>query len=441
MICDNDLKPGVDFRWTTERTSYALDWGLICSDENKGANLKSFYFVGAFLGLLVGTVFFDRVGRKPIGLIGIMMASISCIAVSFVNSYDAMLPLRIASGFGAFIAVSAPDLIQVELTPSKLRNLGQLLSNCLWSLGSFIAVGVSYFVRKWEHIHLVLGCIMAATTVVFFIYPESPRFHLVKGREGEARATFRKISRIFNTEGISEATELVYEDYGKGLLGQIKDFKNYPLMLKHTVILMLNWLAIAFVSYGLLFSWGKLGADIYSAIAFSTLGSMVVKITGINYFVIRWFGRKKAVIFNFAGLAGVFLLAIPCYRVRLSDTWDLHHVVMLCATFFVSGCWGSVALLTKELSPTSHRGTIYCMCSATARIGAFPGPYSTLLYNEIDARLVLAMFAGITALTAFLSFFNSDSTHKPIPSIPEDLVRLHSNTGHGTVNEVEDELK
>ena len=81
------------------------------------------------------------------------------------------------------------------------------------------------------------------------------------------------------------------------------------------------------------------------------------------------------------------------------------------------------------------------MCSATARIGAFAGPYSTLLYNEIDARLVLAMFAGITAFTAFLSFFNSDSTHKPIPSIPEDLVRLHSNTGHGTVNEVEDELK
>ena len=103
---------------------------------------------------------------------------------------------------------------------------------------------------------------MAATAVVFSIYPESPRFQLFKGREKKARATFEKISRIFKTDEISEATELVYEDYDKGYLEQIKDFKNYPLMLKHTVLLMLTWLSIAFVTYGLNFSWDKLGTEI-----------------------------------------------------------------------------------------------------------------------------------------------------------------------------------
>ena len=390
----------------------------------------------------MGTVLFDRVGRKLISLIGIMTASISCIAISFVNSYDAMLPLRIACGIGAFIAVEGPDLILMELTPSRLRNLGQLLSQCIWTFGSFVAVGISYGMKKWERIHLVLGCIMAATAVVFSIYPESPRFQLIKGREKEARATFEKISRIFKTDEISKVTELVYENYDKGYLEQIKDFKkNYPLMLKHTVLLMLTWLSIAFVTYGLIFSWGKLGADIYSAIAFASLGSLSGKITGINYSVVRCFGRKKSVAVNFAGLAAIFFLAIPCHKVRLTDSWNLDHVVMLFAPFFISGCWVSVPLLTKELSPTSHRGTIYCMCSATARIGAFAGPYSALLYNIIDDRIVLAMFGVVASLTAFLAFFNSDSTHKPIPSIPEDLVRLHSNTGQNMVQEVEDELK
>ena len=42
------------------------------------------------------------------------------------------------------------------------------------------------------------------------------------------------------TDEISKATEIVYEDYDKGYLEQIKDFKNYPLMLKHTVLLMLT---------------------------------------------------------------------------------------------------------------------------------------------------------------------------------------------------------
>ena len=100
---------------------------------------------------------------------------------------------------------------------------------------------------------------MAATAVVFSIYPESPRFHLIKGREKEARATFKKISRIFKTDEISKATELVYENYDKGYLEQIKDIKNYPLII---VPLMLACLSIAFITYGLILSWGKLGAEI-----------------------------------------------------------------------------------------------------------------------------------------------------------------------------------
>ena len=351
-----------------------------------------------------------------------------------------MLALRVFNGFGAFISVSGVDLIAVELTPSKLRNLSQLLSSSIWSLGTFISIGISYGLMKWQQIYLVLGCIMGATAITVMIFPESPRFQLVKGREEEARATFKKISKIFKTDDISKTTELIYKDYDKGYLGQLKDFKNFPLMLKHTVILMVCWVTLAFMSYGLLFSWGKLGADIYSAITISSIVSLIVKVIGINYFMIRCFGRKNAVVINFAGVAAIFFLAMACYDVRLNDTWNLDQMIMLCATFFMSGCWGSVALLTKELSPTSHRGMIWCICSATARIGAFVGPYASLLYNIIDTRIVLAIFGGISSFTAFLAFFNSDSTHKPIPSIPEDLVELHSNTGHKHLQDEEEEL-
>ena len=70
------------------------------------------------------------------------------------------------------------------------------------------------------------------------------------------------------------------------------------------------------------------------------------------------------------------------------------------------------------------------MCSATAKIGAFVGPYSAALYDMMDPRIVLSIFGGISSLATFLAYFNSDSTHKPIPSTPEDVLQIHSDSGH-----------
>lgn len=440
VICNTTLEPHTDFKWTINRTSYALEWGLICSNETKGSNLKSFFFIGAFLGLIVGTALFDRIGRKITCLIGIAITVISSIAGTFVTSYSAMLPLRIAHGFGAFIGVTGVDLLSIEFTPTILRNLAQLLSSSTWDLGSFVIVGISYGLTKWNHIYLAEGCLLALTAIPVLIYPESPRFQLVKGKEKEARATFKKLSKIFKTEETPDHVEMTYQDYDKNYFGQVKDLKDYPLMLKNTAILMSSWFFIATISYGLLFSWGKLGADIYSSIMFGTLGGFIAKGTGMVYFMIHFFGRKKAVMVNFAGIAVIFFLAIPSYGVRISGTWTLDNIVCLLASPFISGTWASVGLLTKELSPTSHRGMIYCMGSASARVGAFIGPYLALLYNTMDTRIVLAIFGGMGALACLIAYFNCDSTDKPIPSTPEELLELHSPNEHAKLkNKVEDE--
>ncbi|KAL5248600.1 hypothetical protein ACHWQZ_G017695 [Mnemiopsis leidyi] len=429
-ICDNSLKPDVDFRWTSDRTSYAIEWGLICSEEGKGSNLQSFFFIGAFIGTIVGAILFDKYGRKILSLVAIAISVTSCFASSWVKSYEVMLALRIAHGFGAFVTVSGVELLTVEFTPSNLRNLGQLVSSFVWSIGAFCIIGVSYGIKKWNHIFLVEGFILASTFVVIAVCPESPRFQLIKGKEKDARSTFKKISKIFKTNEVPEKAEIVYKNYNQSHLEQVKDFKKYPLMLKNTLHLMVCWMVIACLSYGLLFSWGKLGTDIYTSILFSTLGSFGAKASGMTYFMIQYFGRKKAVIINFAAICLLFLACIPSYDVKIFKTWTLDNVVCLLTVPFFSGTWSSVLLLTKELSPTSHRGLCMSMCSAVARIGAFVGPYLTLLYNTIHPRGVFAIFGGMAAFAAILTCFNSDSTDKPIPATPEDLVNQHTDTGH-----------
>ena len=317
-------------------------------------------------------------------------------------------------------------MLSIEFTPTHLRNLSQIIVSSCWNLGEAFIIGVSYGVKKWQHIFLVVGCVVGATAITVLIYPESPRFQLVKGKEKEARATFKKISKIFKSKQISEKSDLIFKDYDKNYLRQIRDFRKYPVMLKNTIILMTCWMTIACVNYGLLFSWGKLGADIYTSILFASLGGFIAKGSGMLYFFIHFFGRKNAVVISFAGVAAVFFLAVPSYGIHLTGSWNLDHAVCLLASPFMGSVWGSVALLTKELSPTSHRGMIYCLGSGTSRIGAFVGPYLALLYNTMDPRIVLSIFGGMAALTALLAYFNSDSTDKPIPSTPEDMVELHS---------------
>ena len=438
-ICDNALKPHVDFNWTINRTSYALEWGLICSDESKWSNLKSFFFIGAFIGVAVGTALFDRIGRKTTTLIAMLISIVSCLATTFVNSYSIMLPMRVIHGIGAFSTLAGVELLSIEFTPSKYRNLCQIVSACLWTLGSLVMIGVSYWVKKWQHIFLIQGFIVAATAVVVFIYPESPRFQLVKGKEKEARTTFRRISKIFKTEEITEKADLTYSDYNQNYLDQVKDFKKYPVMLKNSALLMVSWMMISIISYGLVFSWGKLGSDIYTSILFSELGSFIAKGSGMIYFMVEYFGRRNALVINFAGIGLLFFIAAATSSVHITGTWTLDQVACLFSKLFISGTWSSMVLLTKEVSPTSHRGMVMCLCSASARIGAFGGSYLALLFNVLSPSIVLSMCGGMAALSSFLAFFNSDSTGKPIPSIPEDLLHLHLDNAHVKLVEEEEQ--
>ena len=77
----------------------------------------------------------------------------------------------------------------------------------------------------------VQALILAPTAIALpiFIYPESPMFHLVKGRESGARDTFKKLAKIFNTHKVVKGAKLTYTDYKTDYFGQIKDFKRYPL--------------------------------------------------------------------------------------------------------------------------------------------------------------------------------------------------------------------
>ena len=141
----------------------------------------------------------------------------------------------------------------------------------------------------------------------------------------------------------------------------------------------------------------------------------------LSFTGIRLLGRKRTLVLMFLGTAVFFLVAIP--DIPLSGEWDLSRIACLFSVTFTGAAFGTIYLFTGELSPTSHRGMIFCFCSGSARIGSFLGSYVSLLYDVLDRRVVLAMFASAGFLAAGAIMLVPDSTGKPIPDTPADTVR------------------
>lgn len=382
----------------------------------------SFFFIGAFLGVLTGTTLFDNLGRKNVTAVLLLLVSLAALANGLVNNYTAMLVLRVVQGFGCFIVLCGIQLMTVEFTPTGLRNIATVILSSFWTVGTYIATAMCYLIQRWDHMFLAVAGVIFISLIPLLLLPESPRFQLIKGREIEAKATFKKMAKIFNNPIDIDGFQLEFREYQKNYLCQLKDFIKYPQMGKNTVLTFFCYMFLSAISYSLIYGWGSLGVDVFASVVISATIGLSASFTGYKYFLTEWVGRRKALSINFTMIAVLFLVGM--IQVKLPKGWTLTQVMLMLSFPFMSSCWTAAFLLTSELAPTSHRGMIVCMNSAAARIGAFMGPYVSLLYNELDTQYVLAVLALGPIIAAGLALLCPETARKPIPSTPEEVGRL-----------------
>ena len=418
-ICRNNLVAGTDFDWTTRKTTFTTDWNIYCKDEAKLSLISSIYFVGALLGLLCSTAIFDRIGRKRGALVGCVLITIGTAASAAAPNYQTLLILRVISGFGLLINYTGSYCWIIEFAPTHLRNLVSGCYNLGWTLSYLIMVVLGYLIDKWEHLYLAVSGLCVCSLAMFFItpLPESPRFHLVRGRDEEAKKTLEYLSKISGHPISFETIHLVYDKRIQNYLKQVKDFMKYPSMLKRSLLCMLGWFLVALITYAYTFGWSKIGTDLYTSYMFAALGGGLGYILSI--FVCRVLGRKRATLFFFGSVAVMNLIAM--LDVDLSDTWTLEHVASLLGNVGILGAFAMLYLYTGELAPTSHRGMVMCLSSSCARVGSFIGPYVSLLYGVTDRKIPLALFAGLSVCAFVAILFLPDTTGAGIPETPKDI--------------------
>ena len=155
-----------------------------------GADLR-WLILGPPLMLTVGGFFFsalsDHLSRKSIMLIGVIATTFLTLLIPLVQTADQLIILRLLTGLGAGGVVSAPFPIATELMPAQHRRTYaacyEMALASSFTVVPLIAGLIAGNLNAFRFLALPGGlAVLVVPVIVYFALPESPRWHLRRGR-------------------------------------------------------------------------------------------------------------------------------------------------------------------------------------------------------------------------------------------------------------------
>ncbi|MGG4454838.1 MFS transporter [Brevibacillus porteri] len=319
------------------------EWGL--TGEEAGL-LGTGNLVGMAIGAIVGGYLADRIGRKPVFLLTLVLFGLASFASAFATGFATMLLFRFLMGLGLGAELPVASTLVNEFAPPEKRGSTVVLLESFWAVGWIAAAVISYFVIPdygWR-----VAVMIGALPVVYALFarrsiPESPQFK--KQAENVPIATLLT----------SHRTE--------------------------TITLWVVWFAIAFSYYGM-FLWmpsilvdkGFTMIKSFQYVLIMTLAQLPGYFAAA-YLVEKW-GRKWTLA-TFLFMTGVMAFAFG----QSSGTTELL-VTGAFLSFFNLGAWGALYAYTPENYPTPLRATGSGMASGVGRIGSIIAPYLVGYYSS-----------------------------------------------------------
>jgi MFS family permease len=350
---------------------YAKD--LHMSDAQVGAT-ATVYLVGQVVGALVFGRLTDKLGRKKLFIVTLLVYLIGSGLAGFSPNMWFLWVFRFIAGTGIGGEYSAINSAIDELMPGKYRGRVDLAINgtywagaVLGSLGSFYLLDTSRFAENigWR-IAFFIGPVLGL--IIIFIrrtIPESPRWLMTHGRNDEAESTVDEIEERVKAEGV----ELKPVDDSKAIevtqtprLGFIEltkiFFGTYP---KRSIYGFTMMVTQAFLYNAIFFSYALVLKVFYhvgpSSIPYyffpfaigNLLGPLVL---GHLFDVV---GRRKMIFATYGG-SGVMLL-IAAWLFREGALSAVTQTVVWSVIFFFASAGASAAYLTvSEIFPLELRG-------------------------------------------------------------------------------------
>jgi putative MFS transporter len=347
----------------------------------------------------------DRVGRKTVFQVTLVVFSLGALLSAFAPSYELLLLARVIAGLGLGGELPVASTLVSEFAPRASRGRFIVLLESFWAYGTILAglIAVVVMPRVGPELGWRVAFAIGALPALYVAYlrralPESPRFLAEHGRAAEADAIVRRVERESGGALITVAKPAAPEATTGGAAKVSALFA--PRYARRTAMLWILWFGITFTYYGiftflpsLLFGRGLSVVRSNEYFFISTLAQIP------GYFSAAWLveriGRRPTLVAYLVGTA------ISAYLFGNSGAGNDAVVFAALLSFFNLGAWGVTYTLAPELYPTALRATGAGTAAAVGRVGGIIGPFlvPTLVVSLRESG-VFAVFMGLLLLTA-----------------------------------------
>ena len=395
----------------------------------------SAYIGGAVLGALYFGRLADKLGRKRMFLVTLVVYLIATVLTAFTWDIWSFAFCRFLTGFGIGGEYAAINSAIDELIPARLRGRVDLAINGTFWIGAAMGAGLSvvllnpdFIGPQWGwRIAFGLGGVLAfAILLVRRHVPESPRWLMMHGRFDEAEEVVRQIEKQVGVTGkvdphlaIRPLRSVPWSQVVHVLTVQYRSRALFGLTLMASQAFFYNAI---FFTYALVLArfYGvpddRVGYYIFPFAIGNFLGPLVLG------HLFDSVGRRFMIAATYA-LSGLGLLATG-YAFQQEMLTATTQAFAWSAIFFVASAAASSAYLTvSEVFPLEMRAiSISLFYAAGTALGGFLGPplYGAMIESGSRSALFGAYaFAAVLMIVAAVVtlFLGVDAERKPLEEV------------------------
>ena len=403
-------------------------WGI---SKGESGLIASVGFLGMAIGASLGGLLADRLGRRQVFAITLLVYGAATGASALVGGIALLLVLRFFVGLGLGAELPVASTYVSEFAPARIRGRLIVILEAFWAVGWTAAALIGYFVvpaseNGWRWA-FALGAIPAVyALVVRWGLPESPRWLAGRGRTAEAERIVAQFEASAGSarssapatagdvgadvergvhgaaaqpHSASAATGAVPSAGRIGARSRVAALWSAEFRLR-TASIWLVWFCVNFAYYGA-FIWipsilVDAGFDLVRSFGF-TLIITLAQLPG--YAVAAWlievWGRRLTL--------SLFLLGSAASAVVFGTVHAEAAIIAsgMALSFFNLGAWGALYAVTPEIYPTSLRATGAGWAAGVGRIASIVAPLVVpVMLVAGGAGLTFAVFAVFFLIAA-----------------------------------------
>lgn len=357
-----------------------VHWGIGPGEKSLIASIG---FVGMAVGASLGGLLADRIGRRQVFALTLLVYGLATGASALAWSVGVLMALRFVVGLGLGAELPVASTLVSEFAPARIRGRVVVILEGFWAVGWLAAALIGFFVIH-EHVNgwrwaMVIGAVPALYAIVIRRgLPESVRFLESKGRREEAERVVAEFEASPPLRSGAAPVPTPVPDDVAPQAGAVPTGSGPAALFsaglrRRTVAIWTVWFFVNFSYYGA-FIWlpsilvGR-GFDLVTSFGY-TLIITLAQLPGyaVAAVLIEKWGRRPTLATFLIGSAGAAAF------LGQADSVAMILVAGSLLSFFNLGAWGALYAVTPEIYPTVLRGTGAGWAAGFGRIASIIAP-------------------------------------------------------------------